>query len=54
VVAFAGANYLPSLALLDRDPTLIPWLAPFAGGLLLLLTLQLWRPGVRRCMSTGN
>jgi ABC-2 type transport system permease protein len=54
VVPLACANYLPSLALLDRDPTLIPWLAPLAGALFLALTLQLWRLGVRRYMSTGN
>jgi ABC-2 type transport system permease protein len=59
VVPLACANYLPALAILDRqDPlpslSLLRWLAPLAGPLFLLVSLQLWRLGVRRYMSTGS
>jgi ABC-2 type transport system permease protein len=54
VVPLACANYLPALAILDRDPGLAPWLAPLAGVLFLFATLAFWRLGVRRYMSTGS
>jgi ABC-2 type transport system permease protein len=59
VVPLACANYLPGLALMGKvDPLGSPlwaqWLAPLAGPLFLLLTLQLWRLGIRRYMSSGS
>jgi ABC-2 type transport system permease protein len=59
VVPLACANYLPALALLGKpDPLGTPlfaqWLAPLAGPAFLLLTLQLWRLGVRRYTSAGG
>jgi ABC-2 type transport system permease protein len=59
VVPLACANYLPGLALMGKpdplgSPVWAQWLAPLAGPLFLLLTLQLWRLGIRRYMSTGS
>jgi len=54
VVPLACANYLPALAILDRAPSPALWLTPLAGVLFLLLTVQLWRVGVRHYMSTGS
>jgi ABC-2 type transport system permease protein len=59
VVPLACASYLPALALMGKpDPLGAPpaaqWLAPLAGPLFLIVTLQLWRLGVRRYMSSGS
>jgi ABC-2 type transport system permease protein len=59
VVPLACANYLPALAIMGKPdplgtPLVAQWLAPAAGPLFLLLTLQLWRLGVRRYMSAGS
>ena len=59
VVPLACANYLPGLAILGKEdplgtPFWAPWVAPLGGPLFLLLSLQLWRLGVRRYMSTGS
>jgi ABC-2 type transport system permease protein len=59
VVPLAGANYLPGLAILGKPdplgtPVVLGWLSPLSGPLFLLLSLQLWRVGVRRYCSTGS
>ena len=59
VVPIFCVGYLPGVAILGRpDPTgmppLVHWLAPLAGVLFLLASLQVWRFGVRRYTSTGS
>lgn len=59
VVPLACANILPARALLSRaDLAFIPlplaYAAPCIGLLYLLLTLQIWKLGVRHYRSTGS
>lgn len=59
IIPLATINYLPAHAILGRtDPlgssVLIQWLSPLAGVLFLLITLQVWRIGVRHYRSTGS
>lgn len=59
VVPLAFVNYVPALAILDRTaargwPAWAPWIAPLVGVLFLLLSLQVWRFGVRHYRSTGS
>ena len=44
----------PGRVVILGSPPAAQWLAPMAGPLFLLLTLQLWRLGVRRYMSSGS
>lgn len=59
VVPLATVSYLPALGLLERpdplgSPPWLPWVAPLVGVAFLLLTLRLWRLGVRHYRSTGS
>jgi len=59
VIPLACVGYLPGVAILGRPdplgtPTAVQWLAPLAGPLFLLMTLQIWKLGVRRYQSTGS
>lgn len=59
VVPLACANYFPAIAVLGRDdpigaPAGIGWWSPFVGVLFLLVTMRIWRLGVRRYRSTGS
>lgn len=55
VIPLACVNYFPALAILERPAPLgLPWLAPLVGLSFLLLTLQIWRLGVRHYTSTGS
>lgn len=59
VVPLAAINTLPAPVLLNRPsppgtPAFLPWLAPAAGLVFLLLALQLWKVGVRHYTSTGS
>jgi ABC-2 type transport system permease protein len=59
LIPLATINYFPAHAILGRvDPLgstlLLQWLSPLAGGGFLLVSLQIWRFGVRRYASTGN
>ena len=59
VVPLAGVTYLPALAILDRTDPLgssawFQWLSPAAGAAFLLVSLQVWRLGVRHYCSTGS
>ena len=60
VIPLACVNYLPAMAILDMHPAGAPgaqlarWLAPLGGVLFLLASLQLWKLGVRKYVSTGS
>jgi ABC-2 type transport system permease protein len=59
VIPLACVNYFPVLAVLHRrdplgTPALFQRLAPFAGVAFLMVTLQVWRVGVRHYRSTGS
>ena len=59
VVPLAGVTYFPALAILDRpdplgSPTWLQWLSPTAGAAFLLISLQVWKVGVRHYRSTGS
>ena len=59
VVPLGCVCYFPVVAILDRtDPlgtaALVQWLSPAAGFLFLLVSLQLWKLGVRHYTSTGS
>jgi ABC-2 type transport system permease protein len=55
VVPLACMNYLPASIILGRgEPSAWQWLSPAAGVLFLVLTLQLWKVGVRHYHSTGS
>jgi ABC-2 type transport system permease protein len=58
VVPLACANFLPVQAVLGRPdataPALLQWLAPLAGLAFLLVSLQVWKLGVRHYRSTGS
>ncbi|MBT3341759.1 MAG: ABC transporter permease [Gemmatimonadetes bacterium] len=59
LVPLAGISYYPGLALSGRIPlsgaqATISWVAPLSGILFLLLSLAVWRIGVRRYTSTGS
>lgn len=60
VIPLATINYFPAHAILPgrvdplgSGPTM-QWLAPLAGVAFLLLSLQIWRFGVRHYRSTGS
>lgn len=59
IVPLACVTYYPLLGVLgraeDMDMTpLLPWIAPLAGPVFLLLALRSWRAGVRHYTSTGS
>lgn len=59
VVPLACVNYFPVLAILDRPdplgaPIVLQWIAPMGGFVFLLLSLQVWKIGVRHYRSTGS
>jgi ABC-2 type transport system permease protein len=59
VVPLACVNYLPGLALMDKasplgTPVLAQWLSPLGGLVFLLVSLRVWRFGLRHYMSTGS
>ena len=59
VIPLACINYFPALAILDRadphgGPAFLGWAAPAVGVAFLLLSLQVWRFGVRHYRSTGS
>lgn len=56
VVPLAAANYWPCSYLLGRFyvPAWLSWASPLLGLFALLLSLSVWRFGVRRYRSTGS
>jgi len=59
LVPLACINYFPAHAILARrdplgSPALFQWLAPAIGVIFLLITLQIWKVGVRHYRSTGS
>ncbi len=60
VIPLGCVNYFPILAILDRpdsllnSPTWFHWLSPLVGVLFLLMSLQVWKFGVRHYRSTGS
>jgi ABC-2 type transport system permease protein len=58
-VPLGCVNYYPGLAILGRvdplgAPAYVGWIAPLAGPAFLLVSLQVWRFGVRHYRSTGS
>jgi len=55
-VPLAFINYFPSLAILGRSqwPDALNCMIPWVGIVFLLLTLQVWKLGVRHYCSTGS
>jgi len=59
VIPLACMNYYPSVAITGGPdplgtPAWLSWLSPLAGFLFLLVSLQIWRIGVRHYRSTGS
>lgn len=60
VVPLACVSYFPALAILGREdlalgsPLWFRWTAPLVGVLFLVVSLQVWRFGVRHYRSTGS
>ena len=59
IVPLACVNYFPAHALLGRvdvlgTPVIIQWISPLVGFFFLLVTIQVWRIGVRHYTSTGS
>lgn len=54
VVPIACMNHVPADRLLGRSVSGLDWIAPFAGFAFLAFSLQVWRLGVRRYVSTGS
>ena len=59
VVPLAAVSYFPSLAIMGRsDPLgstlLAQYLSPLVGFAFLIVSLQVWKVGVRHYQSTGS
>jgi len=59
VIPLATINYFPAHAILGRadvlgSPAAVHWLAPLVGVGFLLVSLQVWRFGIRHYRSTGS
>jgi len=59
VVPLACINYFPMHAILNRpdplgSPVLFQWFSPLLGVVFLLISLQVWKIGVRHYCSTGS
>lgn len=59
VIPLATVNYFPALIILEKTnamdyPDWIGWVSPFFGVLFFLLSLLVWRIGVRHYTSTGS
>ena len=59
VIPLACISYSPALAILGRPDTLgssplFQWLAPGVGFIFLVVSLQIWKFGVRHYRSTGS
>jgi ABC-2 type transport system permease protein len=59
LIPLACVNYFPVVALMGREdplgtPVAFQWLAPIAGVVFLIGSLQVWKIGVRHYRSTGS
>ena len=59
MIPLAFVNYFPALAILGKPdplgaPAALGWLAPVAGMAFLLVSLRVWKTGVRHYCSTGS
>jgi len=59
VIPLACINYFPAHAILGSvdilgSPTVVHWVSPVVGVLFLLVTIEVWRFGVRHYTSTGS
>ena len=59
VIPLACINYFPAHAILGRadvlgSPAVVHWISPVVGVLFLLVTIEIWRFGVRHYTSTGS
>lgn len=59
LLPFAFINFYPASALLGKSipkgyPAVLPWLSPFVGLLLLVLSILLWNWGLSHYKSTGS
>jgi len=60
VVPLACISYFPALAILGRDdpvagsPVWFRWAAPLVGVVFFVISLQVWKVGVRHYRSTGS
>jgi ABC-2 type transport system permease protein len=59
IIPLGCVSYLPGIAILGHadplgTPLVVQWLAPLVGPGFLLLSLGLWRVGVRHYRSTGS
>jgi ABC-2 type transport system permease protein len=59
VVPLGCVAYLPVVAILGKpdplgSPVLLQWVSPLAGVIFLLVSLRVWRVGVRHYTSTGS
>ena len=59
IVPLACVNYFPALAILERadplgTPLFFQWMAPAVGVIFLVVTLQVWKIGIRHYRSTGS
>jgi ABC-2 type transport system permease protein len=59
IIPLACVNYFPALAIIDKSdplgsPVWFQWISPAVGILFLLLSLQVWKIGVRHYRSTGS
>lgn len=59
VVPLACVTYFPIVAILGRpdplhSPVWFQWISPLAGVVFLLISLRLWRFGIRHYTSTGS
>ena len=58
-IPIACASYFPLLAIMEKpdalhSPTWFQWISPLAGFIFLLVSLAIWRIGVRHYRSTGS
>jgi len=59
VVPLAGISYYPSLTIMGRTDSLgstvlLQYILPLTGVIFLLISLQIWKIGVRHYSSTGS
>ena len=59
IIPLACVGYFPMMAILGKpdvlgSPLWLQWFSPLAGGLFLVVSLLVWRIGVRHYRSTGS